>query len=231
MKEMLMANAPFFLTLVTGSYLLGIYIHRKTKFALLHPVIVSMIVIIAFLKVFNIPYEAFKAGSQIINFMLGPAVVALGVLLYDQITYIKGNVISMLTAISIGSVVGVASVILIGKLMGLDASLIHSLEPKSVTTPIAMGLSSSLGGNPALTAVTVILCGIIGAIAGPTVHKLLGIKNPVAKGLSMGAAAHGLGTAKAMELGAIEGAISGLAIGLMGIMTSIAIPVIHWILG
>lgn len=231
MKEMLMANAPFFLTLVTGSYLFGILVYRKTKFALLHPVIVSMIVIIAFLKIFDIPYEAFTVGSQIVNFMLGPAVVALGVLLYDQLTYIKGNVISMLTAISIGSVVGVASVILIGKMMGLDPSLIHSLEPKSVTTPIAMGLSSSLGGNPSLTAVTVVLCGIIGAIASPIVHKLLHIKNPIAKGLSMGAAAHGLGTAKAMEIGALEGAISGLSIGLMGIMTSIAIPVVHWLLG
>lgn len=231
MRDMLLANAPFFLTLVTGSYLLGILIYRKSKFALLHPVIVSMIVIIAILKIFHIPYESFAAGSQLINFLLGPAVVALGVLLYDQLTYIKGNVISMLTAISIGSVVGVASVILIGKLMGLDASLIHSLEPKSVTTPIAMGLSSSLGGNPSLTAVTVVICGIIGAITGPIVHKLLRIKSPIAKGLSMGAAAHGLGTAKAMEIGALEGAISGLSIGLMGIMTSIAIPVVHWLLG
>ncbi|MGL4292789.1 MAG: LrgB family protein [Bacteroidales bacterium] len=231
MKEILWGNAPFFLSLVTGSYLLGILIYRKSKFALLHPVIVSMIVIILFLHFFHIPYESFLAGSQLINFMLGPAVVALGVLLYDQLTYIKGNIISMLTAISIGSVVGVTSVILIGKLMGLDASLIHSLEPKSVTTPIAMGLSLSLGGNPSLTAVTVVLCGIIGAIAGPLVHKLLHIKSPIAKGLSMGAAAHGLGTAKAMEIGALEGAISGLSIGLMGIMTSIAIPVVHWLLG
>jgi putative effector of murein hydrolase len=165
-----------------------------------------------------------------ISFLLGPSVVALGLLLYDQLVYIRGNVVSMLTAISVGSVVGVASVIAIGKLMGLDATMIHSLEPKSVTTPIAMGLSESLGGNTSLTAIVVILCGIIGAIAGPTVHKVLRIKDPIAQGLSMGAAAHGIGTARAMELGALEGAISGLSIGLMGVMTSIAIPVVHWFL-
>lgn len=228
MKDLFFESTPFYLSLVTGSYLLGTYIYKKSKIALLHPCIISIILIIFFLKQFKIPYENFAHGSQIINFMLGPAVVALGVLLYDQLAYIKGNIISMLTAISVGSVVGVGSVILFGKLMGLDVNVIHSLEPKSVTTPIAMGLSSSLGGNPSLTAVTVMICGIIGAIMGPRIHTLLRIKSPIAQGLSFGAAAHGLGTAKAMEIGALEGAISGLSIGLMGIMTSIAIPLIHW---
>ena len=226
-----MANAPFFLSLTIGSYLLGLALYRKSKFALLHPVVVSMVVIIAFLRVFDIPYENYAEGCRFIHFLLGPSVVALGVLLYDQLVYIRGNVVSMLTAICIGSIVGVTSVIAIGKLCGLDPALIHSLEPKSVTTPIAMGLSASLGGNTSLTAVTVVLCGIIGAVAGPTVHKLLRIKDPIAQGLSMGAAAHGLGTARAMEIGALEGAISGLSIGLMGVMTSIAIPVVHWLLG
>ncbi len=229
MKEIIFESTPFMLTLVLGSYLAGTFIYRKSKLTLLHPVIVSMIIIISFLLTFDIPYESFAKGSEIINFMLGPTVVALGLVLYDQIAYIKGNVVSMLTAIAVGSVIGVVSVILIGKIMNIDPSIIYSLEPKSVTTPIAISLSATNGGNPSLTAVTVVICGIIGAMVGPPILSFLGIKSKVAQGLSLGAAAHGLGTARAMEMGAIEGAISGLSIGLMGVMTSIAIPLVHTI--
>ncbi|MEG1615624.1 MAG: LrgB family protein [Bacteroidales bacterium] len=229
MKEIIFESTPFMLTLVLGSYLAGTFIYRKSKLTLLHPVIVSMIIIISFLLTFDIPYESFAKGSEIINFMLGPTVVALGLVLYDQIAYIKRNVVSMLTAIAVGSVIGVVSVILIGKIMNIDPSIIYSLEPKSVTTPIAISLSATNGGNPSLTAVTVVICGIIGAMVGPPILSFLGIKSKVAQGLSLGAAAHGLGTARAMEMGAIEGAISGLSIGLMGVMTSIAIPLVHTI--
>lgn len=229
MKEMLFENTPFILSLVTGSFLLGTWIYKRSKFALFHPCIIAMVMIIAFLKIFDIPYSVFAEGSKIIHFMLGPAVVALGVVLYDQMEYIRGNVVSMLTAVGVGSIIGVVSVLIIGKLMGMDAEILSSLEPKSVTTPIAMSLSEANGGIPALTAVTVVICGIIGAMIGPKLLEIIGIKSKVARGLSIGAAAHGLGTAKAMEIGAIEGAISGLSIGLMGIMTSIAIPLVHLI--
>ena len=229
-RELIFSTTPFMLTLTIGCFLLGVKIYKRSKLALLHPIIISMICIISFLSFFDIPYETYSEGSSIINFMLGPAVVSLGLLLYDQIAYIKGNLISILTAISIGSIVGVTSVIVLGKLFGIDKILIISMEPKSVTTPIAMSLSSSIGGNTSLTAVTVVICGMIGAIAGPKILKIIGVKSPVAQGLSIGAASHGLGTAKAMEIGAIEGAISGLSIGLMGVMTSIVIPIIHWII-
>ena len=207
MKEIIINNVPFYLSLVTGSFLLGTYIYRRSKIALLHPCIISMVIIISFLKISGIPYESFAEGSRYIHFLLGPAVVSLGVLLYDHLEYIKGNMLSMLTAISVGSVVGVASVILLGKLFALDTTLIHSLEPKSVTTPIAISLSQGLGGNTALTAITVVICGLVGAIVGPKVLSVLHIKSPIAQGLSIGAAAHGLGTAKAMEIGALEGAV------------------------
>ena len=150
-------------------------------------------------------------------------------MLYDQMKYLKGNVLSILTAIAVGSVIGVTSVIALGKLFGLDDSLIISMEPKSVTTPISLGISQSYGGNTSLTAVTVVICGMFGAMFGPKVLSILKIKSPVAQGLSIGAASHGLGTARAMEIGAIEGAVSGLSIGLMGVMTSIAVPLVHWI--
>ncbi len=228
-QESLFYNAPFMLSLTMGSFLLGTYIFKKSKISLLHPIFISMICIISFLNVFDIPYEKYAEGSAFINFMLGPAVVSLGVILYDQMKYLKGNVLSILTAIAVGSVIGVTSVIALGKLFGLDDSLIISMEPKSVTTPIALGISQSYGGNTSLTAVTVVICGMFGAMFGPKVLSILKIKSPVAQGLSIGAASHGLGTARAMEIGAIEGAVSGLSIGLMGVMTSIAVPLVHWI--
>ncbi|MDO5570440.1 MAG: LrgB family protein [Bacteroidales bacterium] len=230
MKDIIFSSEPFMLMLVCGSFLLGTYIYKKTKFALFHPCIIAMAVIISFLLVFDISYETFSKGSRIIHFLLGPAVVALGVVLYEQTEYLKQNIVSMFTAITIGSFIGVGSVIAIGKIMGVDAQLIFSLEPKSVTTPIAISLSNANGGLPAVTAVTVVVCGIIGAVFGPKLLELIGIDSSVAKGLSLGAASHGLGTARAMEIGAVEGAISGLSIGLMGAMTSFAIPVIHYII-
>ncbi|MBQ2372572.1 MAG: LrgB family protein, partial [Bacteroidales bacterium] len=131
----------------------------------------------------------------------------------------------------VGSVVGVASVWLMCRLFGLDEIFLLSLEPKSVTTPIAMDISESLGGNSSLTAVSVVLCGFIGAVLGPLVVRLLKIKSPVSRGLGMGCASHGLGTACAIEMGAVEGAVSGLAIALMGIATALIIPLFNLIIG
>jgi len=157
--------------------------------------------------------------------MLGPSVVALGYVLYEQIEQIRGNVISILTSVFVGSAVGIMSVVIIAKLMGADHILIASLAPKSVTTPIAMSLSEKSGGVPALTAAFVVICGIFGGLIGPVLLRKIGIKSKIAQGLAMGSSAHALGTARAMEMGAVEGAISGLAIGIMGIMTALLIPV------
>ena len=230
MKQILFENTPFMLTMVTGSYLFGVWVYKRSKIALLHPCLICMIIIISFLTFMDIPYESFKEGSKLIDFMLGPSVVALGLLLYNQLEHVKGNVISILTAIATGALISVLSVIAIGKLFGLEEMMIVSLEPKSVTTPIAVSLSTIHGGIPALTAVTVVICGISGAAFGPKILSLCGIKSPIAVGLSLGAASHGLGTARAMEIGAIEGAIGGLSIGIMGIMTSIAIPLVDYLM-
>lgn len=142
----------------------------------------------------------------------------------------KSNAVSIMTSIFVGSLVGIVSVICIARWMGADHVLIATLEPKSVTTPIAMGVAEKAGGIPAIAAVIVIVVGIFGGIVGPFVLNTLNIDSKIARGLSLGAAAHGLGTARAMELGALEGAISGLAIGLMGIMTAILVPIVEWIM-
>jgi len=223
----LFESTGFILLLIFGSYLFGQWVFKKTRIAVFHPMIISIAIIIAFLKIMDIPYQTFEQGSQFVSFMLGPSVVALGYILYEQLSYLKGNVVSILTSVFIGSVVGIMSVILLAKLTGADEMLIHSLEPKSVTTPIAMSIAEQSGGNVSLTAVIVLFCGIFGSIVGPPILRLLGIQSSVARGLAMGASAHGVGTAKAMEMGIIEGALSGLAIGLMGVMTALLIPIVH----
>lgn len=219
-----LSTEVFLLALVLGAFYLGIIIYQKTKITLLQPLLTAMVIIIPFLLITDIDYQTFYHNTRILNFMLGPSVVALGYVLYEQIGHIKGNVVSILTAVFTGSMVGITSVVLIAKVLGADKMLMASLAPKSVTTPIAISLAEQTGGVPALAAAFVVICGIFGGLVGPIVLRRIGIKSKIAKGLAMGSASHALGTARAMEMGALEGAISGLAIGIMGIMTALLIP-------
>ena len=193
----------FLLTLTVGVYLGAVQLRRRVNCALLHPILVSVAALIAFVKLTGMPYEHYMRQTQIIDFLLGLSVVALGYVLHDQIYNIRGNVISIVIA---------------------------SLEPKSVTTAIALSLSANSGGIPALTSVVVIVVGVFGGIVGPWVLRKVGVESRIAKGLAMGAAAHAMGTARAMELGAVEGAISGLAIGLMGVATAVLVPILEKII-
>ena len=220
----------FSLTLVIGTYMAALALYKKTRISLLHPLLTSILVIIAVLKMMGIEYESFQRGSHLIHFLLGPSVVALGFVLYEQMQYLKGNVISILTSVFVGAIIGIVSVIVIGDLMGADQALIATLQLKAVTTPIAMGIAEKAGGMPSLTSVIVVAVCIFGSIVGPFVMKVLGIESRIAKGLALGASSHGLGTSVAIQIGAVEGALSGLAIGLMGIMTAILVPVISFII-
>lgn len=226
----LLNSEIFILTLVIGVYLLAVWLYRKTKLNLLNPLLVSIPVLVAVTHVLGISYESFEKGSRIISFMLGPTVVVLGYLLYEQVAHLRENAVSIITSVFVGCVTGILSVIYIARYFGADHALIVSLEPKSVTTPIAMSIAEKSGGIPSIAAVVVIVVGIFGGIIGPFVLEKLGIRSKIARGLALGSAAHGLGTARAMELGTIEGAISGLAIGVMGIMTAILVPIIEMIL-
>ena len=228
MLEHFFHSEVFTIMFVIGLYLINIKIHRWVQVpvlhSLLHPVLVTIVELVLILTALKVPYETFREGSRMIHFMLGPSVVALGYILYEQVAHLKKNAISIIFAITIGAMVGIGSIIGVGHLLGVKSSLIASLAPKSVTTPIAMELASNNGGIPGLTAVIVVCAGIIGSIIGPPIMKLMKIKSPVAKGLAMGASSHGIGTAAAIQMGAIEGALSGLAIGIMGLMTSILLP-------
>lgn len=226
----MVSGEVFMLMLSTGTFLLGVYLYKRLKFPLLQPLLISVVIIIPFLKITGIEYQTFYQQTRILNFMLGPSVVALGYVLYEQLEYIKGNVLSILTAVFTGSIVGIVSVILVAKAFGADKVLVASLAPKSVTTPIAMSIAQNTGGVPELAVVFVVLCGIFGGLIGPILLRKIGIKSKIAKGLAMGSASHALGTAKAMEMGALEGAVSGLAIGIMGVMTALLVPFVEMVL-
>jgi predicted murein hydrolase (TIGR00659 family) len=223
----LFSGEVFLLTLVMGTFLLGVWIYKRTKITLLQPLLIAMLIIIPFLKVTGIEYATFCQQTKLLNFMLGPSVVALGFVLYEQIEHIRGNVLSILTAVFVGSIVGIFSVLLIAKLLGADHILMASLAPKSVTTPIAISLAEKNGGVPALAAAFVVICGLFGGLVGPILLRRMGIQSKIAQGLAMGSASHALGTVRALEMGALEGAISGLAIGIMGFMTALLIPLVE----
>ncbi|MDE6147312.1 MAG: LrgB family protein [Bacteroidales bacterium] len=220
-------NVPVMLALTIGAYLLGTYIKDKSGMSLLHPFLICIPTIVAVLYFTGVPCSFYMEANRIIEFMLGPSVVALGLLLYDHVETIKKNAVPIFVSVFSGSVTGVGSVWLLCRFFGLDEIFVRSLEPKSVTTPIAMDLAASLGGNVSLTAVSVVLCGFIGAVFGPLFLRLFRIGNPVSRGLALGCSAHGLGTSRAIETGAVEGAVSGLAIALMGLMTALVIPLFN----
>jgi predicted murein hydrolase (TIGR00659 family) len=224
MMNTLFTMQPFTLSFVIGIYLAAVWIYKKTRLSLLHPVFTSILVIIAVLVLLDVDYNAFEQGSFLIDFMLGPSVVALGYGLYEQVKLIRRNLLSIFTAISVGSIVGIVSVVFIARWMGASEIVVASLEPKSVTTPIAIGISARFGGLPPLTAVVVVVTGVFGAVVGPFVLDKVGISSKIARGLAMGSSSHGAGTARAIEMGAIEGAISGLSIGLMGVITALFVP-------
>ena len=220
----------FVIALVLGVYLISLWVYKKTRLSLFHPVLLSVAVLIVVLKLFDVEYETFQKSSELLNVLLDLCVVALGYVLYEQVEHIRTNLVSITISVFVGSAVGIISVVGILYLFNVPESVQASLAPKSVTTPIAIRISELMGGMPSLTAVVVVFVGIFGSIIGPIILKILKIKSKIAKGLAMGTSAHGIGTARAIEMGAIEGAISGLAIGLMGIFTAILVPLFNWIL-
>lgn len=225
MKNFLQSEV-FIVAFVFLAYFAGKQIQKRTRLILLNPILVAVIIIIAFLSAFKIDYKSFHEGSKLIEFFLKPAVVALGVPLYLQIEKIKKQAISILVSQLVGCVVGIVSVVVIAKLMGAPKEIIYSLAPKSVTTPIAIEVSKTIGGIPPLTASVVIVVGIFGAIFGYTIMKWTHVKNPVAQGLSMGTAAHAVGTSRSMEISPKFGAMSSIGLIVNGIFTAILTPYI-----
>ncbi|HSP47075.1 MAG TPA: LrgB family protein, partial [Clostridiaceae bacterium] len=219
-----MDTANFGIILSLAAFEIGILINRKTRSALLNPLLLAIIFVIGILLTFHIPIESYNKGGSFILFFLGPATVVLAVPLFKQIELLKKNIIPILGGITVGSIASISSVVLLSRLFHVDLSVAVSMLPKSVTTAIGMEISKQIGGITSLSVAVIVLTGISGAVIGPAVCRLLKIRDEVAVGVSIGTASHAVGTSKAMELGETQGAMSGLSIGIAGLITVILVP-------
>lgn len=226
MIQQFISSPLVLLTLTVALYSGGMAIYKFTRSSMCHPVVLTFLAMIGLLTLFGIPYSTYREATKILDFGLGMSVVALGYLLYEQEERMRGHVAQILSAVGVGSVVGVLSVVYIAKWLGAGELIQNSIAMKSVTVPIAVGISERVGGDQSITSVVVFVVGIFGAISGFALMRLLKIKDPSAKGLAMGSAAHGIGTARSVEEGAVEGALSGLAMALMGAITALITPLL-----
>lgn len=225
-------TTPYFMVAITFfAYLLARWIRVKTHMQLLHPILISIIILIIFLILTNTSYESYNTGGTYIEFWLKPAVVALGVPLYRQLETIKKQMVPLLLAELAGCLAGLISVVAFAEIFGASRDVTISLAPKAVTTPIALEISRATGGIPPLTAAVVVCTGIFGSMAGFKIVSLCRIKSPMAGALSIGTAAHAVGTAAAMERSQRSGAFSSLGLTLNGLLTALLAPLILGLLG
>lgn len=223
----LSATPLLHLTLTVCFFVFARWLYRRTgKRSWMNPVLLSVLALVSILIITDTPYSVYFEGAQFVHFMLGPATVALAIPLYRQWSSLKRHPIALTVSLLTGSLTAVLSAIFIAKLGGVSDQTLISIAPKSVTTPVAMGISETLGGLPSLTAVVVILTGILGASFGPWLLDKLHVTNPMAQGLAMGTASHGIGTGRAIYMGDVAAAFSGLAMGLNGLATTIFLPVL-----
>lgn len=212
-------NPLFGIVLTILAFQIGVYLNKKTKSALVNPLLVAITVIILILTAFQIPYASYKNGGDIITMFVAPATAVLGYSIYRQIVILKKYFLPILAGCFVGSITSIGSVYFLCKLFHLEDALTASLLPKSVTTAIAIEVSEQLGGIPAITVAIVVVTGVLGGVFGPLFIKLFHIDHEVAQGVAMGTASHAVGTSKAIELGEVQGAMSGIAIGIAGLMT------------
>ena len=213
--------------LTLAAFQVGTLIYERCNLnPLLNPVLIAVALIVGLLVATNTPYADYFEGAQFVHFLLGPATVALAVPLYRQFDKVRRSALAILASIGLGSLTAAASAVGVGYLLGAGSDTLASLAPKSVTAPIAMGIAEQLGGLPSLTAALVILTGILGAMLGPPVLDLLRVRDWEARGLAIGTAGHGIGTARALRINEVAGAFAGLAMGLNGLATAVLLPLL-----
>ena len=215
-------SSPFFgLALSAAAWCVGIFLQKKTGWVLCNPLIVAGLLIIAILAVCDIPLDCYNEGASLIQMMLGPVTAVLALNIYQQRATLREYFLPVLGGCLAGTLASLGSVLALCRLFQIEDVLTASLLPKSVTTAIAVGIAESQGGIQGVAAAAVILAGLVGAVFAPLFAKWFRIHDPVAEGLAIGASSHALGTAKAMELGEIQGAMSSIAICVCGIFTSV----------
>ena len=225
MKEILCNSAYFGVTVSLIGYGAGIMLKKKFKYAFLNPLLISIIFVIGVVMLCGVDYESYANSAQYLSYLLTPATVCLAVPLYQQMTLLKKNLAAVACGILAGVLASLGSVLLLAFLFGLEHDVYVTLLPKSITTAIGMGVSEELGGLVTITVAVIIVTGVIGNVIGEAVCKLFRIYEPIAKGLALGTSSHAIGTAKALEMGEVEGAMSSLAIAVAGLLTVIGASV------
>ena len=219
MKDLFQTSMFAGVTLSLLAYLAGSLLKKKFKLGIFNPLLISMILTIIVLVCAHIDYDTYNKGAVYLSWFLTPATVCLAIPLYEQWQLLKRNVKAVMLGITAGVLTSLTTVFVLSKLMGLTHQEYVTMLPKSITTAIGMGVSEELGGYVTITVAVIVVTGVLGNIFGELICKIFRITDPIARGLSIGSASHAIGTAKAMELGEIEGAMSSLAIAVAGIFT------------
>lgn len=206
-------------------YELGVRLRKRFQYALLNPLLIAIVVIIGILVLFDIDYETYYSGAKYLSYFLTPATVCLAVPLYEQVELLKKNLWAILAGIFSGALASAVCILVLSVLLGLSHEEYVTLLPKSITTAIGMGVSKELGGIVTITVAVIVITGVLGNIMAETICRLFHIEEAVAKGIAIGSAAHAVGTARAMEMGEVEGAMSSLSIAVSGLITVFLSPI------
>lgn len=218
----LIQNSIFFGAVISiMSYEVGIILKKKFKLSIFNPLLISIAITIVMLLIFKIDYKSYYAGAKYLSYLLTPATVCLAIPLYEELELLKGNLKAIISGICVGVLTSLVCVFVMTMIFGLNHKEYVTLLPKSITTAIGMGVSEALGGYTAITAAVIIITGVLGNILAENVCKIFKIEEPIAKGIAIGSSSHAIGTAKAMELGKVEGAVSSLSIAVAGLLTVI----------
>lgn len=224
MNELFSSSITIGVVISLLAYSFSSFLRAKTKNALFHPLLVSILLVIAFLMIFDIDYENYTHSAKYLSYFLTPATVSLAIPLYEQMELLKKNLAAILISILTGVLSSLVSVLILSKLFHLSQEEYITLLPKSITTAIGIGVSEELGGYVTITVAVIVVTGILGNVVGEFICRIFRINHPIAKGLALGTSAHAIGTAKALELGQIEGAMSSLSIVVAGLLTVIIAP-------
>ena len=200
-------------------YVIGVQLKKKFKLAVLNPLMISIIFVVGVVLLFKLDYPSYKKQAEILNYLLTPATIALAIPLYQQLSLLRKNLLAVICGIISGVFASMSSVLAMSVLFSLSHEAFVTLLPKSITTAIGMGVSEELGGIQTITVAVIIVTGVLGNVIGEGVCKLFRITEPISRGLALGTAAHAIGTAKALEMGEIEGAMSSLSIAVAGLLT------------
>ena len=225
MQEFFSDSVFFGVVISILAYELGVFLKKKLKWAICNPLLIAIVAVIVFLVAFQIPYESYNEGAKYLSYLLTPATVCLAIPLYEQVELLKKYPVAIVAGLVTGVITSAGCVLVLAALFKLDHATYVTLLPKSITTAIGMGISEELGGYVTITVAVIIITGVLGNIMAETVCRIFKIEEPVAKGIAIGAFVYALGTARAMELGEVEGAMSSLSIAVAGLLTVVAAPI------